>query len=257
MVKKFLSSKELEEELNLSGYDIYQYARRGLPVVQKHPTLYDLEEVKEWLAGYAKREEKRILLKEEIIRSLSEEEREIVTEPKSDAGYGVIWENTDKRRRIAVQRLVYLLVMHSTTNLGDVLYLSDEKEAAREVEEAIKEKIGKDGKGFKSCTFTELAKSILASKGLYLLYASDEQITNRAIQLLEEDTELLEKMNLKYRPIIVERLEKTKKSQRRLFELLSTHYNESMLNLSKKDFEQSKELRDWMERVEDLQIIKR
>ncbi|MDN6196220.1 MAG: hypothetical protein L0I93_07005, partial [Atopostipes suicloacalis] len=132
---------------------------------------------------------------------------------------------------------------------------SENRKAAEEVEKLVQEKAGEQAKGFKSHSFTGLAKAILADKGIYLLYASDDFIIKKAIQVLKGDAEFLEKSNLKYRHLIIEKIEKTNANQRQLIELLSAQHGEFMLNIDKKAFNQSQELREWIEGLEEMEII--
>lgn len=229
MGKTFLTSVELQEALEITGYDVYQYARRGLPQIENHPGLYDLQEAREWIENFGAREVKRESKKANLLSQLTDEEARIVSEPEWNAQYAVVWGMTSRRQTLAIQRTMYLMVQYSTSRAANIVYLSRTVQQTQEVQEIIESELGELAQGFLSMTIENLAADILNKENVY--FGEPDEVVQKAVDLLENDPNRQEKYGLIYRTFIIEEFEKFTAEERRLFELLSNYYGEFMVNL--------------------------
>lgn len=236
---KIVTSRALQEALEITSYDVYQYLRRGLPQAEAYPGMYDLQEASEWIRGFARREEKRERIKQDLLNQLTEEEAEIINAPKWDAQYAVVWGMTSKRQALAIQRAIYLMVQYSTSRGDNLVYLSATTQQAREIQAIIDEHLGELARGFRALNIQEIVREIAPE-------ASLEEV----IRLLENNPALQEQYGLIYRTWIVEEFERFTAEERRLFELLTTHYGEYMVNVDKQAVEQRPALAGWMTSLE-------
>lgn len=252
MVKKYCTQKELQKELNITGFDIYQYARRGLLQSKTHPGLYDLEKTRKWINGFGMREKNRQCIKEKLLKELTKEESQIISRPAWNAKYGVLWHKADKRREFTMQRAIYLMVQYSTSRSDNIVYISQTPQYAKIVQTKIYQKVGEVSNGLQSLTMPQLAEQILNNEGIKTKSLTESTLVIEAIELLENNKESQKKYGYIYRQFFVEKIEKFSSDELNLLKLLLSYFGEGMFNVSLSEFNKSPKLMEWFNDLEEV-----
>lgn len=251
MIKKYCTQKELQEELGITGFDIYQYARRGLKQSESHPGLYDLDETRKWINGFGMREKNRISIKENLLKELTKEEPQIISKPAWKAQYGVLWHNDDKRQKLTIQRAIYLMVQYSTSRADNMIYISQTPQEAKSIQSKINQIVVESSNGFQALTIPKIAEQILTNERIKTKSFTESALVIKAIEFLENSKSSQEKYGLIYRQFFVEKLETFSNDELHLLHLLLNYYGEGMFNVSLSDFNKSPELVKWFNRLEE------
>lgn len=255
MEKKYVTQKELEKELNISAYTIYQYARRGLRQSKSNPGMYNLEKSRKWISEYKNRENQRELNKAKTIKALTSDESEIIIKPAWNAKYAILYYNDDKRQSLAIKRALYLMVQYSTSHSNNMVYISQTPTEAKDIKTIISKEIGVAANDFLSLTMPTLAREILTSEGFDSKTLSDEIAVNKALELLENNEELQEKYGYIYRQFFVEKLELLTTYELQLLHLLLNYYGEGMFNVSLSKLSKDPKLIRWLKNMEDIYLF--
>lgn len=255
MNKKYCTQEELQEELGITSFDLYQYSRRGLKPSVTHPGLYELNETREWIRGFRTRERNRWSIKDKLLKDLSEKELEIVSKPKWNAQYGVLWHNDDNRRKLTIQRVIYLIVQSSTSHAYNMVYISQTLQEAQYIQETMSQTLGEAAEGFQSLTMPKLAELILMNEKIQT--ESFDELTKvlMANELLENSQKLQEKYGYIYRQFFVEKLETLSNDELYLLHLLLNHFGEGMFNVGLSNLNQSQTLKRLFHQLEEIHVF--